>query len=504
MFPSTTDIKIINNLNMSGVYLKKVDMDLLLFLYEQKMLSTEQLYRFHVLIQPIDRKRISRKLTKFEKNGLVVKNSHVLYKRAGLKLNMFRLGLAGLRLLSRFGLIEEGQTTPRLHRNIDHYIGIKHVLLDVIEIEKDRVGTILAEGGKFKFWFQEEESQAFFDTNLKVKLYPKLKKEESQSDLQSISDYKNKIKERIPAFSKKDILISIAPPNFPLYRKDENGYHLLPDWTLLMNKHVFHVEVDASTERISSSSIDGVTSIESKFFRYIFIAKMEPNKIHNVLFVSLDDSTSLRKNYGTKDIRIGNLKREIARLKEVFQPNLNVFFLRLERVKELWPFLIEKATGAYDEEKLSKIVEVSLDLNRNHFPFDVRFINTQSELEKIILNPRGFNYPVEQLYILKKRMDIESLNLPSKQLLIPIFMLEGDMYGHELITYYSQRIAAGSLPVNTKVLAVYYSKKSMLEDVLRQDTVFQHVLLVNIEEIQWFREPAKIYSSKGKKLLTFE
>lgn len=504
MFPFETKVNWITGINGKGVSLKKPDLDMLLYLYHQRTLSTEQLYRFYSLNKQINPRRLSDKLLKFEKQGLVLKNPHYLHKRSGIRVNVFRISAAGIDLLCHFGLVSDGETPPHLYRNLDHALGVQHVLLDALECEWARADFFLGGGGEHMFTFNKGDSPCPIGEKLNITLYPNksLNLIEKPIDIMAIEQLSQIFAAMNENTERKNKLISYFPADFPFYKSDKDTYLLLSDWTFSMNEHVFHIEIDGGTEQVSKGN--SVTSIEGKFQNYISLAKAHPDLKHHVLFISLDDSvTFLRKHYGRRTVRIANLKREISQIEGVFQSNLSSYIIRLEGSKEMWPYLLQKADGSYDEKRNLTIFHNSLHLNINFFPFSITLVNQKEGMKKHIPAPNSFNYPIEEMFMLKRRSEKFSTEA-LEWLFLPVIMIEGDLYCHELVTYYSERIEEGDLPPNTKVIAIYESKKGMTDDVFRPDTIYEHVLLVNIEEIQHFRTPAKFYSSKEKEVFFFE
>lgn len=533
---------------VEGVYLTEGDLYTLYFVHLQREVLQTQLSRFHLLLNDISEQSFRTRIRKFEEHKIITRRNVSLSKID--KRNIIALGPKGFDILQRIGWIKADEiSNSKTREQFDHAIGTKEVVLQLLEVEhkkenlfgggekgllftvyphsrKERKTLVMnGAGHPLRFQHSDQEVRAYVNSCCLSSLSAptcehtfRYGDDASVNKSISLSGEVN-AEHTIPSLVEIDPEnpYSVIPDNRlyvlnalrdPIYLKEDKSFILIPDAALKLNHHRIHIELDTGVEKIRKGKTDDInqaTSLEVKFQRYEELAKTHPNLDHHVLFVGIDNSISLERRYSKGKVRIRNLKKQIFEINQFGSvPNLHVYFINLERLKEAGQSLINNLQSS--SSSLSKHTLHKLE----HF---VREMNAQPNYNRqsAILLWDKFITRTEigrSLYSLDAILLSRDEEGTDFKTIIPVFMREGNMWDAEYLDYFSKESKrfrmlqdASNLMsqrIENEVWAIYETSAQMKEDILPLDLSYENILFITLEDLKTRKSPI-FYQGKNRK-----
>lgn len=500
----TNELRYITGKNGKGIYLKDFDLELLYFLYEQTMVTQTQAHTFHCLFKKIHYNQFRNKIQKLAKLEIIEKKKYHLIKKMGFRLDLIKIGRRGLDILEYLKWIPNKTEGYEVKRFQDHHIGTRQIILEMYKQECLSKGFAWARGGEHMFVFDKKKVRSI-DPSIK---YEKRIYYYTDPDLginEPISFREREGGEQ--TFFQEKPLYSIAPYSDPIYRdKVDQSIIVMPDWTIMIANTYFHIELDTDTEKIKKNNDDSsskITSLEDKIEKYIELTNHHSDVKHIVLLVTLDDSVTLKGTYGLKTKRIGNLKKFIPSIPKFINSSLDIYIVRLERIKDLLIELLPAARQEKEHRKILRAISNSLTLNRLHFPFEVHMLNDSKSIERVVKDPESLAYSIETLLYFRPRERREENQL-FERVYLPVMMFEGNVKSQEELHYFTQKKNEGRFKEGTVILALYPTKCQMQEDVLRPDLNLEHVIFGNVQELLNFKVKPVFYKNDRREEIFIE
>lgn len=119
--------------NRKGVYLNSADIELLYYLLQSQLLTSQQLLTLYKTMQPSATiNTIKSKMARWKKYGVVVGNTYKL-GQWGISYNYYRIGARGISILIDNGYLDESWRDKDVsrfskRRNIEHYLGTQNIV----------------------------------------------------------------------------------------------------------------------------------------------------------------------------------------------------------------------------------------------------------------------------------------------------------------------------------------------------------------------------------------
>lgn len=490
--------------NEKGIYLTIGDLYSLLFLYEQRLLTVSQMYKFYSFFynQPKNFNAFRNRLNKMAKLKIIRKENYALKKKNGFELGMITISDKGVFILEQCGFIPKNQNyTFVSKRQFEHTLGIREVVLNSIELEVNRKGWILAgPTGEHTYMFSKLISKYGIDN-----LSPFNKWSAIPKHIYDDEDWGDNILETSEINTdhnifKENTLYSIPP--FKLIHDIEGAdSDLKPDWIFRYNNHYFNIEVDTGTER------GGV--IESKVKRYIKLAHLMPSIQHHVIFALVDDSYQTVYEHGRKKARTQNLKEQIRRIPEFSTSKVNVVIVPIKRIQNVMFQLLQQTQNTQFN---GKYFETLVKRMNNSFAFSYNGVplNTPELLKQFGFYHKGLLNIDLPIFKFEKK-DIKNARGVLEFNAIIIKMHEGSVRSAHMLIQLSNLLKRSEndngrlvIPRNTKIFAIYNNEylpdeSSILHDTLHSAISEKHVILMRETDINQFNPQFYCVKKRGVK-----
>ncbi|EOR25781.1 hypothetical protein A499_03978 [Niallia nealsonii AAU1] len=454
------------------IQLESIDIYALLFLNEQGILSQPQFYEFYSLLKHISDAAFRRKMSRWDNANIIEKRKEKMQN--GYEMAIINLTPAGQTILKKLGYLGmEEKLKYQAKSNLDHTLAIKQSVIEILKCISQKEPFYIADGGKYVIPFREDNDE---DLEQPIIIF---KKQNYGNDfipsLKSLSQYNATFIDR---HRELGVPQSFIPQEFTLINKqlgDKTG--LIPDWIFKIRDTYLYIEVDSGNEKIKTKrdhtntiiEKHDVRSIEGKLYRYEELAKNDREHNHKVIFALMDDSdVVITKNiHSNKDIRIANLKHEIAHMNDYNDWKIGVYVSGMKRFYTVF-----------------EAVYLELINNIKSYNYEV-YKNTFITLIKAGLKPNWKNLKfmvVAKHFYPTLGISTNSLNfIPDflfryyqdtedkyEQYFIPVFIREGNVKDMERLAYYTIPTANGWFKYNAKILALYERKDELFNDVIRK------------------------------------
>lgn len=454
------------------IQLESIDIYALLFLNEQGILSQPQFYEFYSLLKHISDAAFRRKMSRWDNANIIEKRKEKMQN--GYEMAIINLTPAGQTILKKLGYLGmEEKLKYQARSNLDHTLAIKQSVIEVLKCISQKEPFYIADGGKYVIPFKEDNYEdleqpiiIFKKQNFGNDLIPSLK---------SLSQYNATF---IDKHKELGVLQSFIPQEFP-HIKDQLGDRtgLIPDWIFKIRDTFLYIEVDSGNEKIKTKrdhtntiiEKHDVRSIEGKLYRYEELARNDREHNHKVIFALMDDSdVVITKNiHSNKDIRIANLKHEIAHMNDYKDWRIDVYVTGMKRlykvVEAVYLELIDSIKSySYEVYKKTFITLIRAGLKPNWI--DLKFMVVSNKFYPTLgISTNSLNFIPDSLF-----RYYQDSGDKYEQYFIPVFIREGNVKDMERLAYYSIPTANGRFKYNAKILALYKRKEELFNDVIRK------------------------------------
>ncbi|WP_270363290.1 hypothetical protein [Bacillus paranthracis] len=455
------------------IQLENIDIYALLFLNEQCILSQPQFHEFYSLLKHISDAAFRRKMSRWDNANII--NKRKVKMKNGYEMAIINLTPEGQTILKKLGYLGNGEKLKyQAKSNLDHTLSIKQSVIEVLKSASHKVPFYIADGGKYVIPFNAEDNNDELEKPIII-----FKKQNFGNDfippLKSLSKYNATFIERHQCLG---VLQSFVPQDcnhIKVQLGDKTG--LTPDWIFKVRETFIYIEVDSGSEKIKSkrahtnSIIEkhDVSSIEGKLYRYEELAKKDREHNHKVIFALMDDSdvvitTNIHTN---KDMRIANLKHEIAHMNDYNDWKIDVYATGMKRfssvVTALYAELIDKIkSDTYEVYKDAFITLIKAGLQPNWKKLKAAVV-PKGHYQSLGISTNNLNYIPDFLF--RYYQDTEN---KYEQYFIPVFINEANVKNMEILAYYTIPTADGRFKYNAKILAIYKTKEALFNDVIRK------------------------------------
>ncbi|WP_430788404.1 replication-relaxation family protein [Virgibacillus flavescens] len=123
--------------NGKGVKLKEFELEMLKFLFQQKLLTSKQLYTYFNYFSDLSYNTFRNKIWRWSKYKVIKMKNITLKKRWGNEANIITIGTNGIKILISEGYLPESFSTTSVKSNFsiynyDHYFGTQQTVLNTI------------------------------------------------------------------------------------------------------------------------------------------------------------------------------------------------------------------------------------------------------------------------------------------------------------------------------------------------------------------------------------
>lgn len=305
----------------SRIEVKPSEVEMLIILERQHLLSTSQLFRYYteLCLGKSHSYAFKNRMRKFEDFKLI-KSAKFAEGFDGDRFKYYTLGSAGIEILQEKGHLPDDYNKNRMYpllnkKNVQHFLMTQEVVLRVMAAGMARLSM-----------------PAYKTKGLSLKMISLSPAEHP---------YDRWVSKRSGAVNRNNKgVVHARAANYTrsFSSKSEMGYTstmIKPDWIMkrsfegtVNRPRVINIELDTGTEQWPQ--------IIDKIWRYCYVAEENKDTIHVVTFVMPDETYSLRNKYGNRSQRLKNMKNSLKndtklqeRMKEV---GLLVFFGSLKDV----------------------------------------------------------------------------------------------------------------------------------------------------------------------------
>lgn len=455
------------------IQLEIIDIYALLFLNEQSILSQPQFHEFYSLLKQISEAAFRRKMSRWNNANII--NKRKVKLQNGYEMAIISLTPAGQTILKKLGYLSNREKLKyQAKSNLDHTLAIKQSIIEVLKCASHREHFYIADGGKYVIPFGVED-----DNNELVQPIIIFKKQDFGNDfiphLKSLTKYNATFIERHKTFG---VLQSFAPQNFIYFKEQIGGKTgLAPDWIFKVRDTFIYIEVDSGSEKIKAKrdytntiiEKHDVKSIEGKLYRYEEFARNDREHNHKVIFALIDNSdvVTTTNNHTNKDMRIANLKHEIAHMANYKDWVIEVYVTGMKRFSYIMESLYIELTDNIKSDNYEVYKQAFINLIKGGLKPDWK------NLKFMFVKKRHYQtlgIPLNTLnfipdFLFRYYQDTEN---KYEQYFLPLFIREGNVKDMEMLAYYTIPIADGRFKYNAKIIALYKTKEELFNDVIRR------------------------------------
>ncbi|WP_121616868.1 replication-relaxation family protein [Virgibacillus halodenitrificans] len=477
--------KYITGFNDKGICLNENDLNMLLFLYEHRLLTQRQLFEFyHISVKTYSDKSFYNRLTKFEKEGIIKRTRYDLIRRNGIFMYLVELENKGIDILYLSGYLRKRYSQRIPTSNYEHFLGIKQSVLELYKVilKSDLYGfSIGVNTGKdgtgnvndFIYVFDKKKANGV------TGLYSVNRKEE-------LTIYKNgefgvnseQPRKRIE--NEYSHYKGSAPTSYghiTNYFKDQ-GYPedfvtgLYPDWMIAHKsnniRNTYDIEFDTGSETYET--------LLKKIVNYMELNKKDERK-HTVFIASLDDSITLRGVTNVQTERLSVLKDKIMtgivdkknnkndNNKKVTgdydfrRDDLEIYVFPLGRSAKIFNKVMNKKRKKGELSEQQKAIQDFLIQNKNKL--HLKLIKDKEQQAKH--NIYRTDFEVYEIQLL-----LECTINEEEMVLLPFYLQEGNVRTMDIFCYFGDKIRHGNgfRAGYTKAIGIYQTKDEMLNDIL--------------------------------------
>lgn len=473
--------KYITGFNDKGIYLTEYDLNMMLFLYEHRLLSQKQLFEFYLLqLENYNYNSFCNRLNKLEKEGIIKRTRYDLIRRNGIFMYLVELEKKGLDILYLSGYLKKSYSQRVPTSNYEHFLGIKQSVIEAYKVLKDdifgfAIGVNTSQGGTGEvndFVYVFDKDKAYEITGIssgnKKEVLSIFKNEEFGVNPEQP---RKRIENEYIAY-KRAALTSYG--HITNYFRDQ-GYPddyvtgLYPDWMIIHNKNVYDIEFDTGSERYET--------LLKKIVNYMELNKKDKHK-HIVFIISLDDSMTLRNVTEVQTERLSILKDKIMtgiidkKTKQneednlvtpgynFRKDNLDVYVFPLGRTSEIYNKVMKKKRNAGKNSDENLAIKEFFHQNKNTLKLNP--IIDDADKRRHNINRTKFEEYDLPLFL------FESTKYHEPMLFIPFYLEEGNVRTMDKFCYFGEKIHNGNElnSIYTKAVGIYQTKEEMIHDIL--------------------------------------
>lgn len=430
------------------IELAMTDLALLLFLYDQSLLSQQQLFRYYTLISDFKSdSSFRRKMSKWHQAGLIRKVKKNIVN--GYQLALLNITEAGLELLKTLGLLPQHINRKYISKvNIDHTLAIKEAFIDFISIAliyepfyvSGRGNICIPIHSDFHMYYEFEGEDSYY------KQEGLLNKSFEYVEFTSLIG---------------QIELKVDNLEQQLYEK------VKPDLALTYLGRKVFLEIDIGTEMIGNIHSENSNTIVGKIKRYDELGIEDAT----VLFLVLDNEQSLKtiKAYPNRVQRIRNMKSAIA----------NTVI-----VNEMQIFVLPFSRGAFRFYAFKQMYNFDVIVSSNEL---VRHAIIHRILSNVLTD--SWAKTLEKSSNLKTA-DTMLYSEETREHIIVLFLEEGSCNHFDKIEGYLYKMMKGMIASNAYLLLIYSKPEEMYKDVILSREALNNsyyrsrIIKTNLDDLQ--------------------
>lgn len=426
------------------IELKVEDLKVLLFLYDQSLLSQPQLFSYYQLVSDFKSdSAFRRKVSKWNEAGIIrkIKRNKII----GYQLAIVQLTEAGLRILVELGLVPNDVNLKYAAKsNLDHTLAIKEVLISWLKS--------CNVAGHSYYVSENHKLVVPIDTELKFE-HLIAKDIFIKNEGLSTNYYNHYMKIELI----NNAAIKVIDNNKLL------SYGLKPDLILSYDNDIVYYEIDTGSESLGSYDSKNVNTIKGKINRY----NEYKSENLNVIFLVLDEYQSFKtiREYTNRSRRVFNIKDAVSDM--VLDSHLNMFVLPFSRIESNIKLFMKKGFA------LNLLDEIFLDVVRDA-------LSKKSKNEwKILREAQEFIQADVRVYNFGDKLPEAIFQNKEGKLVIPLYLKEGNINDYRLLIHYLEKLNKGDFMLSTDFLLVYYDEVMLTSDVLPRNKLEHYFFFHN-------------------------
>lgn len=480
--------KYITGFNEQGIHLTEHDLNMLLFLYEHRLLTQSQLFEFYCLSskQTYNYKSFCNRMIKLEKVGIIKRTRYDLIRRNGIFMYLVELERKGIDVLYICGYLEKTYSQRIPTGNHEHFLGIKQSIIGAYKALSD---------DPYGFWIGVSTGR---DSSSKVNDYVYVFDKERIKGATGISSRSEK--EVLSIFKSDEFGSNLEQPRqrienqLSIYKRSaptsyghitnyfrDKGYPddfvkgLYPDWMIVRNKKVYDFEFDTGSETFET--------LLKKIVNYMELNKKDEFE-HTVFIISLDDSITLRNVTDIQANRLSVLKdkiitgtiekrdKEDGKLKSYpvtkdysfISDDLEVYVFPLGRTEEILRTVMNKTKNNGKKSDDIKVCEEFFNQNKNRLILE-QLTDIKQWARYDIYRKKYDDYEVPDI--------LECNKFDEPMALLPFYLQEGNVRLMDKFRYFGYKIHNGTefRSGYTKAIGIYKTKDEMVHDILSDEVI---------------------------------
>lgn len=457
-----------------------IDIETLLFLFEQEFLTQQQLFRFQSIF--VSTKKTPRydtfkkRIQIFKEHGLLNIHHYYTNRKRGVRLNVLQLTAKGCQLLFHSGFLDippEGLKIPNAPTKWERTLSAKDVILDVIQFELNEHGVVQSSAISHLFVADakksiEEFERITWDDVYKTPLKPIVVHEEQLI----YSNIMFHMEHSFEPFPTSNVALSID--------KTKSQTTITPEWLFEINDSLLSISTELNRRTINSINITIPHYIDLLNEQY------GDGKPFYVLSVHVDNTFPF--TYVERTKRIQNLHQELDTLLES-NPLLSIYMCRYKQKTRAITNMLEDIWGYNDT------VETTI----NFFYVFNKWLEEQNKAEvvTILRHAEHITEPEELVsFPLYEQFDgiTEFFFVKEKQGLyvqplyfIPLVMREGDLTAQYRLFKLSNQITSLKAHTNAiiKVAAIYRTSDELENDIQRSDLAVEEIVYGSLDNLNF-------------------
>lgn len=401
------------------------DLALLLFLYDQSLLSQQQLFRYYTLISEFKSdSAFRRKMSKWHNAGIIKKTKKNIVN--GYQLALLSITEAGLDLIKAVGLVPKQVNRKYISKtNIDHTLSIKEAFINFITTELS-----------YEAFYVSDRENVCIPIHQDFHLYYELEGEDIYYKQDGI------LNKQYEFIEFKSI---VEQSKLKVNNLEQSPFEKLkPDLSLNYLGKTMFIEVDTGSESIGDIHSENVNTISGKIKRYNELNIQDVS----LVFLVLDNEQSLKslRGYPSRSQRIRNMKLAITNIVPT-NDDMLVYVLPFSRSS----FRILAFKQAYNFEDIVSSNEKI----------------KQAIISRVLSNILSDDWTeIREKYINLGKPDTMLSSPTTDENVIVLFLEEGNCEHFEKLESYLYKMKKGIISANSYLLLIYSKTEEMYKDII--------------------------------------